>query len=191
MDTASQSQGGIPGCLLRWALSRDMLSSRGDLWHKQSDLKGCCNVCPPRLQSWLRSTVGHAVARTWVSPRSQHLTLLFLAGIDVAHLCRNSGLCVDTGNTHFCRCQAGYTGSYCEEQVDECSPNPCQNGATCTDYLGGYSCEVGAAGRQRRTGRKQLPKELPQFRAARCPCPEVGAGLLTSPAAGWELREPL
>uniref|UniRef100_A0A8B9EVT9 Neurogenic locus notch homolog protein 1 n=1 Tax=Anser cygnoides TaxID=8845 RepID=A0A8B9EVT9_ANSCY len=65
-------------------------------------------------------------------------------GIDVAHLCRNSGLCVDTGNTHFCRCQAGYTGSYCEEQVDECSPNPCQNGATCTDYLGGYSCEVGA-----------------------------------------------
>uniref|UniRef100_A0A8B9EVS5 Neurogenic locus notch homolog protein 1 n=1 Tax=Anser cygnoides TaxID=8845 RepID=A0A8B9EVS5_ANSCY len=64
--------------------------------------------------------------------------------IDVAHLCRNSGLCVDTGNTHFCRCQAGYTGSYCEEQVDECSPNPCQNGATCTDYLGGYSCEVGA-----------------------------------------------
>lgn len=52
---------------------------------------------------------------------------------------------MDTGNTHFCRCQAGYTGSYCEEQVDECSPNPCQNGATCTDYLGGYSCEVGAA----------------------------------------------
>lgn len=65
-----------------------------------------------------------------------------LPGVDVAHLCRNSGLCVDTGNTHFCSCQAGYTGSYCEEQVDECSPNPCQNGATCTDYLGGYSCEV-------------------------------------------------
>uniref|UniRef100_A0A8C3TG60 Neurogenic locus notch homolog protein 1 n=1 Tax=Chelydra serpentina TaxID=8475 RepID=A0A8C3TG60_CHESE len=64
-----------------------------------------------------------------------------LPGVDVAHLCRNSGLCVDRDNTHFCRCQAGYTGSYCEEQVDECSPNPCQNGATCTDYLGGYSCE--------------------------------------------------
>lgn len=82
----------------------------------------------------------------WVSPGSLHLTLLSLTGMDVTHLCRNSGLCVDTGNTHFCRCQAGYTGSYCEEQVDECSPNPCQNGATCTDYLGGYSCEVGAWG---------------------------------------------
>lgn len=50
---------------------------------------------------------------------------------------------MDAGNTHHCRCQAGYTGSYCEDQVDECSPSPCQNGATCTDYPGGYSCEVG------------------------------------------------
>lgn len=63
-------------------------------------------------------------------------------GVDVARLCRNSGHCLDAGNTHYCQCQAGYTGSYCEEQVDECIPNPCQNGATCTDYLGGYSCEV-------------------------------------------------
>eukprot|EP00061_Rhincodon_typus_P009676 g33345.t1 len=62
-------------------------------------------------------------------------------GLDVEQLCRNSGLCIDAGNTHHCRCQAGYTGSYCEEQVDECTPNPCQNGATCTDYLGGYSCK--------------------------------------------------
>lgn len=65
------------------------------------------------------------------------------AGIEVTNLCRNGGLCMDAGNTHHCRCQAGYTGSYCEDQVDECSPSPCQNGATCTDYPGGYSCEVG------------------------------------------------
>ena len=66
-----------------------------------------------------------------------------ISGVEVAHLCRNSGQCLDAGSTHYCRCQAGYTGSYCQEQVDECSPNPCQNGAVCTDYLGGYSCEVG------------------------------------------------
>lgn len=63
-------------------------------------------------------------------------------GVDVAHLCRNSGQCLDAGNVHYCHCQAGYTGSYCEEQVDECTPNPCQNGATCTDFLGGYTCKV-------------------------------------------------
>lgn len=56
---------------------------------------------------------------------------------------------MDAGNTHHCRCQAGYTGSYCEDLVDECSPSPCQNGATCTDYLGGYSCKVGVHPRVR------------------------------------------
>lgn len=128
----------------------------------------------------------------WVSPRSLHLTQLSLTGIDVAHLCRNSGLCVDTGNTHFCRCQAGYTGSYCEEQVDECSPNPCQNGATCTDYLGGYSCEVGAWGA--RIPREKasvtaflLPKVLPLT-----PHYQVGDwGVRCALKAMWEWKEPL
>lgn len=67
---------------------------------------------------------------------------LVCVGVDVAHLCHNSGQCLDAGNVHHCLCQVGYTGSYCEEQVDECTPNPCQNGATCTDFLGGYSCKV-------------------------------------------------
>lgn len=65
-------------------------------------------------------------------------------GIDVTLLCQHGGLCVDEEDKHYCHCQAGYTGSYCEEEVDECSPNPCQNGATCTDYLGGFSCKVWA-----------------------------------------------
>lgn len=77
------------------------------------------------------------------SPHAR-LHLLPPAGVKVAHLCQHGGLCVDAGNTHHCRCQAGYTGSYCEDEVDECSPSPCQNGATCTDYLGGYSCKVRA-----------------------------------------------
>lgn len=51
---------------------------------------------------------------------------------------------MDEEDRHYCHCQAGYTGSYCEDEVDECSPNPCQNGATCTDYLGGFSCKVWA-----------------------------------------------
>ncbi|KAL4232596.1 hypothetical protein ACF0H5_007286 [Mactra antiquata] len=42
-----------------------------------------------------------------------------------------------------CVCQAGYeddgTGTACSE-IDECATNPCQNGATCTDALGSYSC---------------------------------------------------
>lgn len=31
-------------------------------------------------------------------------------------------------------------GAQCETDVDECSSNPCQNGATCIDAVNGYTC---------------------------------------------------
>lgn len=73
------------------------------------------------------------------------LTLLSspgVPGVPVEHLCQHSGVCINAGNTHHCQCPLGYTGSYCEEQLDECASNPCQHGATCNDFIGGYRCEV-------------------------------------------------
>lgn len=64
----------------------------------------------------------------------------------VDRLCQHSGVCINAGNSHHCQCPLGYTGSYCEEQLDECSSNPCQHGATCSDFIGGYRCEVRQAG---------------------------------------------
>lgn len=39
-------------------------------------------------------------------------------------------------------CPSNFTGVTCETNVDECLvlSNPCKNGATCTDYYGGYVC---------------------------------------------------
>lgn len=39
-----------------------------------------------------------------------------------------------------CRCPPGYTGNDCESQLDQCSPNPCSNGATCTDLGNSFRC---------------------------------------------------
>lgn len=57
-------------------------------------------------------------------------------------MCKNAGRCLNDGNSHKCECQPGYTGSYCDEMVDECKSNPCRNGATCRDYQGTYECIV-------------------------------------------------
>lgn len=70
----------------------------------------------------------------------------FVSGVTVDQLCQHSGHCLNAGNSHRCQCQVGYTGSYCEVQLDECDSSPCQNGATCRDHLGGYQCEVRRAG---------------------------------------------
>uniref|UniRef100_A0A2K5F2X5 Protein crumbs homolog 1 n=1 Tax=Aotus nancymaae TaxID=37293 RepID=A0A2K5F2X5_AOTNA len=41
---------------------------------------------------------------------------------------------------YVCICQPGFTGIYCEEDVNECSSNPCQNGGTCENLPGNYTC---------------------------------------------------
>lgn len=70
------------------------------------------------------------------------LLVFSLLGTSVDKVCLHAGTCEDTGKTHRCLCQRGYMGSYCEKEVDECLSNPCRNGATCTDYQGGYGCTV-------------------------------------------------
>jgi hypothetical protein len=49
----------------------------------------------------------------------------------------NHGQCVDGS----CVCDPGYTGDSCETNIDDCNPNPCQNGGTCTDGVDSYSCD--------------------------------------------------
>lgn len=41
-----------------------------------------------------------------------------------------------------CSCPSNFTGKQCEIDVDECSTlsQPCKNGATCTNVVGGYIC---------------------------------------------------
>ncbi|XP_029453376.1 LOW QUALITY PROTEIN: cadherin EGF LAG seven-pass G-type receptor 3 [Rhinatrema bivittatum] len=39
-----------------------------------------------------------------------------------------------------CRCPQGFTGDYCETEVNLCYSNPCQNEGVCTRREGGYTC---------------------------------------------------
>lgn len=54
--------------------------------------------------------------------------------------CFNGGTCVDGINTFTCVCPPGFTGSYCEHNINECDSKPCLNGGTCQDSYGTYKC---------------------------------------------------
>ena len=46
--------------------------------------------------------------------------------------CENHASCVNNVlGGYTCQCPDGYTGDICDTEVNECDPNPCQNGGTC------------------------------------------------------------
>ncbi|XP_068160694.1 cubilin [Antennarius striatus] len=53
-----------------------------------------------------------------------------------------NGQCLDTTSSpgYICNCNSGWHGQNCDQNINECLSNPCQNGGTCTDYINGFTC---------------------------------------------------
>lgn len=61
--------------------------------------------------------------------------------------CLNGGTCFNTFGGYVCRCPAAWTGSSCEQDVNEClifanTDLGCQNSIACENTLGGYTLVI-------------------------------------------------
>ncbi|XP_067661789.1 protein crumbs-like isoform X2 [Haliotis asinina] len=55
--------------------------------------------------------------------------------------CLNYGICNDQINGYQCDCtNTGFTGTNCDDNIDDCIGTPCQNGGTCVDGIKDYDC---------------------------------------------------
>lgn len=63
----------------------------------------------------------------------------------------------------------GFTGVFCEEDIDECYPKPCLNGGICTDLINSYKClcPIGFTGKKCETNEDDCLSD-PCQNGARC-----------------------
>ena len=59
---------------------------------------------------------------------------------DSSHLGRNCEYLVDQYPSSAV-CADGFRGPTCQENIDDCAPNPCQNGGVCTDGVATHACD--------------------------------------------------
>ncbi|EMP31745.1 Protein jagged-1 [Chelonia mydas] len=59
-----------------------------------------------------------------------------------SNVCGPHGKCKSQAGGKFtCECNKGFTGTYCHENINDCSKNPCHNGGTCRDLVNDFFCE--------------------------------------------------
>ena len=63
------------------------------------------------------------------------LLLLIHCSVDMCSLmpCSNGATCTEG----VCACADGFTGSHCQENINDCEPEPCEHGGRCVDLVNG------------------------------------------------------
>ena len=57
--------------------------------------------------------------------------------------CASTGTCQDQVDGFICICDSGYDGTLCNNNIDDCTPDPCVHGS-CTDGVDSFTCSCDA-----------------------------------------------
>ena len=83
------------------------------------------------------------VGLIWKTALADFVSRSILSLVSALAMCTtNCSHIIDCESRHglyHCNCQAGFTGLYCDINVDECSSNPCVHG-NCEDGVNRYDC---------------------------------------------------
>ncbi|CAF4043699.1 unnamed protein product [Rotaria magnacalcarata] len=59
---------------------------------------------------------------------------------NTTNTCKNNATCYLNVGREICICAPGFTGQYCETDINECLSSPCLHGGDCTNSINNYTC---------------------------------------------------
>ncbi|CAF2040253.1 unnamed protein product [Rotaria magnacalcarata] len=59
---------------------------------------------------------------------------------NTTNTCKNNATCYLNVGREICICAPGFTGQYCETDINECLSSPCLHGGDCTNSINHYTC---------------------------------------------------
>ncbi|KAK2163803.1 hypothetical protein LSH36_74g12006 [Paralvinella palmiformis] len=119
-------------CSLKW------LSDWIKMGYKEPGIAAC--VGPPNMHNKLLLTTPSNLFQCY---EKGDINILAKCNICYTYPCQHGGTCHLLGFKKYrCECPAGYHGDRCEEKIDACFGNPCDNNGKCQviDTFGRFSC---------------------------------------------------
>ena len=92
---------------------------------------------------WTCNSLGNRICKTnWLGSNCNAKTISPVVDPECPNNLLNNGGCYNGGTccNKGCCCAPGFTGGYCETQIDNCKNNVCANNATCINSINSYTC---------------------------------------------------
>jgi len=104
------------------------------------DYDSVCIPCPPNAHTFNYTGMSYCGCMSGFYYNSSGDCVDINECTDAGINCQHGGTCNNVAGSYECVCVVGWTGQFCERDVNECAFLPCWNDGVCQNSPGSFTC---------------------------------------------------